>query len=146
MCWAWKKVTSILDLIQLMERHVQENCFIYWLPFMNNLHVIRTCTPINLGLWALSHVKHRRTQVEVFVYKNMEMHRMTSNWPWTPHYAPNTCQVCVGFTLRLAVSSYRTAYNSSLASMLNVWKRKKMINIQNVKFHNSFKNFGRDPP
>ncbi len=41
---------------------------------------------------------------------------------------------------------YRTFYNSSLTTMLNVKKEeKKMQKIQNLKFHNSLYNFGRGP-
>ena len=44
---------------------------------------------------------------------------------------------------------YRTFYNSPLTSMLNTQTgttTKKILQIQNLKFQNSFNNFGRDHP
>ena len=53
-----------------------------------------------------------------------------------------------GFALRPAVSRYLTFSNSLLNTMLSGQKRKEQSfqKIQNFSFHNSFNNFGRDPP
>ncbi len=82
---------------------------------------------------------------------------MTSDWPWTFNgqkyplciktvyikYYPPRPKFCVSLCDQ-PFSRYRTFYNSIMTNMLN--GKKSLPEIQNLIFHYSFNNFGKDHP
>ena len=88
--------------------------------------------------------------------QKLEMHWVIPNWTWTFLTVKSTLAI---YTKYLPMRSkfwsvslydqgfprYCTFYNTPLTNMLNVPPPKKKPKIQNLKFHNSLYNFGRDP-
>ncbi len=165
-----------------------------YVPYMYVTSIHESQISLNFAL--------RRSIFEIMAILR-QVHRMTSNWPWTPQgqitlYVYNNCP-CVSdfipfrstanlFELQVILrqvhritpkwhwtlqgqryttymllmslspkchfvlpydqpfSWYRTFYNSKLTTMFNVQNKnkKKLPKIQNMKFHNSWYNFGRD--
>ncbi len=87
--------------------------------------------------------------------RKSEMHRVTPKWTWTlnsqkypihPKYSPLGSKFWSVSLYGQQFPRYGTFYHFPLTTMLNAPKRtKKLPKIQNLKFHNSLSNFGRDP-
>ena len=101
---------------------------------------------VRFALWlAVSEIQHVQGP------QKSETHRMTPNWTWTLNnqkyptytkYLPLRSKLWSILLYNQRFSKNGTFYNSILTTMLNV---EKLLKIQNVKFHNSLYNFGRDP-
>ncbi len=109
--------------------------------------------------WTLNSQKYLAYTKYFSPCQKSEMHRMTSDCFWTlngkkylvysKYFLP--AQILVSFALQPA--AFKMSYISQFPHWLH-WppfqqskkEQKKIAKIQNLKFHNSFNNFGRDPP